>query len=117
MKARKRDPRLYLEDILSGIGRIEVYTVDGKAMFFEDEKTQDAVIRQISIIGEAASKLPASLRAAQPSVPWKKIVGMRNIVIHDYAETDLPTVWLVVERDLPSLGRAIRVILSEKRAA
>jgi uncharacterized protein with HEPN domain len=60
--------------------------------------------------------LPAALKTAHPEVPWRKVIGMRNIIIHDYSETDLPTVWDTVERDLPSLAKTIQAMLS-KRAA
>jgi uncharacterized protein with HEPN domain len=116
MTASKRGPRVYLEDILSAIMRIELYIADGKDAFFGDEKTQDAVIRQVSIIGEAASKLPSSMKTAHPSIPWKQIVGMRNIIIHDSADTDLPTVWNVAARDLPRLKRTIRSIHARRAA-
>jgi uncharacterized protein with HEPN domain len=116
MKASQRDPRVYLEDILSAIARIERYIADGEVVFFQDEKTQDAVIRQISIIGEAAAKLPLNVRRTHTDIPWKQIIGMRNIMIHDYAETKLSTVWTVAVRDLSPLKRAISLLL-EKRAA
>ncbi len=116
MTKAKRDPRVYLTDILSAINRIQEYTADGKDAFFEDEKTQDAVIRQLSIIGEAAAKLPPAIRAADNDIPWKEIIGMRNIIIHDYAETDISTVWVVVERDLPHLQMAVNALLEREAA-
>jgi uncharacterized protein with HEPN domain len=103
MKTSQRDPRVYLEDILSAIARIERYIAEDEVMFFKDEKTQDAVIRQISIIGEAVARLPLNVRKNHTDIPWKHIIGMRNIMIHDYAETDLSTVWSVAVRDLPPL--------------
>ncbi len=113
MNSKKRNPRVYLQDILSAIAKIEKYTKEGKQMFFDDEKTQDAVIRQISIIGEASAKLPSGLRAKHPQIPWKKTIGMRNIVIHDYSETDVPTVWVVTERDLPILKKTVQQMFEE----
>jgi uncharacterized protein with HEPN domain len=80
MRHHARDPNVYLEDILVGIARIEVYTKGGRASFLASEMMQDAVIRQLSVIGEAAAKLPGALRARHPSIPWKEMVGMRNIV-------------------------------------
>ena len=113
MNSKKRNPRVYLEDILSAIAKIGEYTTEGKDAFFADGKTQDAVIRQISIIGEAAAKLPASLKEKHPKIPWRKTIGMRNIIIHDYSETDIPTVWIVVERDLSALKQTVETILKE----
>jgi len=116
MTKSMKDPRVYLEDILSAIARIAEYTAEGKQAFFKDQKTQDAVIRQISIIGEAAAKLPASVKTKHARIPWRRIIGMRNIVIHDYSQTDLPTVWVVAEHDLPALKRTVESMLEEKGA-
>ncbi len=116
MTRAKRDLQVYLEDILSAIDRIGEYTIKGRRTFFADMLIQDAVIRQISIIGEAASRLPVTFRSQHPTIPWRKIIGMRNVVIHDYAETDLKTIWLVVERDLPVLRVSIAALLKRPAA-
>src|SRR5947207_1866728 len=102
MKARK-GVGVYLEDIRRAVERIEEYTAKGKRDFLTDPKTQDAVIRQLAIIGEAAKSVPLVLRRKHAAVPWKQIVGMRNILIHDYSETNLDTVWVTVKQDLPQL--------------
>ena len=91
MRKSPKNSRLYLEDILSAIAKIIEYTREGKDVFIADEKTQDAVLYQIAIIGEASAKLPATLKSEYPEIPWRKTIGMRNIVIHDYSETDLST--------------------------
>jgi uncharacterized protein with HEPN domain len=101
---------------MSPIERIKRYTADGKQAFLADEKTQDAVIRQLAIIGEAAGKLPRSLTAGHPDIAWKNVVGMRNVLIHDYALTSVETVWDTVKRDLPALLRKIEHILRENAA-
>ena len=116
MKAKKRNPRVYVDDILSAIAKIEEYTKKGKRTFFADDMMQDAVIRQISIIGEVAAKLPVSLKRKHQKIPWRKVIGMRNIVIHDYSETDRPTVWMVVERDLPILKKEVESMRGELKA-
>ena len=77
---------------------------------------QDAVIRQFSIIGEAAAKLSPVTKAAHPEIPWKAIVGMRNVIIHEYSETDLPTIWAAVERDLSVLKKAVTAMNKRKAA-
>jgi uncharacterized protein with HEPN domain len=110
MRSATRDPRVFLDDILSAIARIEAYTVEGRAVFLRDGKTQDAVIRQLSVIGEAAAKLPAAVRAMQPDIPWKAVVGMRNILIHDYSAVSIRSVWATVVRDLPVLRNAVEAI-------
>jgi len=113
MKKAKKDQRVYLQDILSAIEHISAYTVDGRDAFITDEKTQDAVIRQFSIIGEASAKLTPAFKATHEEIPWKDIVGMRNIIIHDYSETDLPTIWDTVVHGLPSLKTTVEDILKE----
>lgn len=113
MNNRKKNSRVYLEDILAAILKIVKYTAEGKDHFFRDPKTQDAVLLQLSVIGEAAAKLPTSLRADYADVPWKKIIGLRNIIIHDYSNTDIPTIWLIVERDLPIFQKVMEAILGE----
>ena len=101
------------QDILSAIERIKSYTVEGKDTFFIDKKPQDAVIRQFSIIGEASAKLSLAMKTKHKEVPWKDIIGMRNIIIHDYSETDLPVIWDTVERGLPPLKNTVEAMLKE----
>ena len=113
MKKSARSSRLYLEDMLSAIERIREYSAKGKEDFFISPLVQDAVIRQLSIIGEAAAKVPKNLQERYPKIPWRNMVGMRNIIIHDYTDTDIPTVWMVVERDLPALEKMIRNIVQK----
>lgn len=110
----KKDLRAYLQDILSAIARITEYTADGKEVFLVDTKTQDAVLHQFSIIGEAAAKLPSSTRAHHPDVPWKTIIGMRNIIIHEYSDIQISRIWQTIEQDVTPLKHTIDVILREK---
>ena len=73
-----------------------------------DAMVQDAVIRQVGIVGEAASKLSVAFRATRPMIPWPQIIGMRNIVVHQYWEVRLLTVWEVATEDIPALVRQLR---------
>lgn len=114
MKRALRSSRLYLQDIVGAIGRIDEYAARGEQEFFRNGLLQDGIIRQLSIIGEAAAKLPLALRATEPDIPWKKVIGMRNVIIHDYAETDLPTIWHTVQADLPILRAAAESLLAEQ---
>lgn len=116
MNPKERDPRVYLQDILSAIAKIEEYTAKGKEDFFAGDLVQDGVIRQLSIIGEASAKLPGALRKRHSKIPWKDIIGMRNIIVHDYSEIDLPTIWDTVERGLPPLKQTIQAMLREVTA-
>ncbi|OGJ62250.1 hypothetical protein A3C37_04200 [Candidatus Peribacteria bacterium RIFCSPHIGHO2_02_FULL_53_20] len=113
MNSYKKNPRVYLDDILGAIARVTEYTSQGKQQFFDDMKTQDAVIRQISIIGEASSRLPKNLRDAHSGIPWKEIIGMRNIIVHDYSHTDLIIVWDTIQQHLPALKENVDCMLRE----
>ena len=99
-----RDSRLYLDDILGAIDHIREYILglDYEA-FQHDRKTQDAVVRNLEIVGEAAGRLPESLQAAAPEVEWRKITGLRNILAHEYFGVSLPIVWDVVQSKLDPL--------------
>lgn len=104
----KRDPALYLQDIKDAIRRIEDYTRDlSFDDFCSDQKTIDAVIRNLEIIGEAANRLPENDRATYPSVPWEEMVGMRNKIIHEYFGVDLEILWATVKEDIPNLKEKI----------
>lgn len=109
----KKNPRVYLQDMLAAMARVQECVADGERAFYGDWKLQDALIRQVSIVGEAASKLPRGLQATYAEVPWEQIIGMRNIIIHDYSDIDLPTVWLVAERDMPVLFKTVERMLKE----
>jgi len=95
---------VYLLDILKSaklaLNYIEAKT---KKEFFQDTQCQDAVIRRLEIIGEAAGRVSAATTAKFPDLPWKKMVSMRNIMIHEYEDIDLGIVWNTVQNDLPPL--------------
>lgn len=99
--------RLYAEHVAECIGRIERYTADGRAAFFVDEKTQDAVLRNLQTLAESTQRLSDAARARHPEIDWRAIAGFRNVVVHDYLGVDLGQIWAVVAEDLPILGDAI----------
>lgn len=107
----ERDERLYLDDIVHAIDRILTYTSDGRDAFFADPRTQDAVIRNLEIVGEAIRGVSPHTREAHPDVPWKQIAGTRDRVIHGYFTVDLEIVWEIVEKELMELRRRIVAIL------
>jgi len=106
-----KDPRVYLAHILERADRIEAYVRDGEAAFMRDTKTQDAVIWNFEVIGEAAKPVPPEYRAAHPSIPWQLMAGFRDVLIHGYEGVDLGRVWITATRDLPRVRGAILAIL------
>ncbi len=111
MKRPKKDHRVYLEDMLSAINRVEEYRKGGRKRFLEEGLLQDGIIRQVSIVGEAATKLPPAWKKDYPDVPWKAITAMRNILIHDYSDVNLERVWTVAATDLPVLKKTVKTML------
>lgn len=105
------DERVYLLHALDAIDAIIEYTADGREAFLSDRKTQDAVIRNIEIIGQAVKGLSGQTRALEPSVPWRQIAGMRDKLIHEYFGVDLTLVWDVVERELPALRPRVEELI------
>jgi uncharacterized protein with HEPN domain len=106
-----KDPRVYLAHILERANRIEAYVQGGEETFIHDVKTQDAVIRNFEVIGEAAKRVPPEYRAAHPSIPWQLMAGFRDVLIHGYEGVDVSRVWITATRDLPVVRDAIRAIL------
>jgi uncharacterized protein with HEPN domain len=103
--------RAYLMHALEAIDAVMEYTQDGRDAFFADRKTQDAVIRNIEVLGQAVKGLSAETRAHDDSIPWRQIAGMRDKLIHEYFGVDLQLVWDVVERELPTLRPRIAALL------
>ena len=107
-----RDPRVYLEDVLESIRRINTYVAGiGQEQLAGDELRLDAVVRNLEVIGEAVKQLPEDLVQQQPDVEWRKIAGLRDILIHHYFGIDVEIIWDVVQNKLPNLERQIRTIL------
>ena len=103
--------RAYLLHTLDAIDAVIEYTQDGRDAFFADRKTQDAVIRNIEVLGQAVKGLSAETRARDDSIPRRQIAGMRDKLIHEYFGVDLNLVWDVVERELPTLRPRIAALL------
>lgn len=106
-----RSDREKLHDILEAIERINRYAVQGRQSFEESELIQVWFIQHLQIIGEAARALSSDTRNRHPDVPWSQIIGMRNILTHNYFEIDLDVVWSAVENNLPELKPKIERIL------
>ncbi len=110
----RRDTKALIEDIQEGIHRILLYT-DGKTHdeFLADLRTQDAVVRNIEIIGEATKKLPVDFKQDHADIPWKAIAGTRDKLVHDYFGVNYDVVWTIVRNDLPSLLEQINAVLED----
>ena len=107
-----RDERERLLDIQEAIERIERYAARGREAFEQDELIQIWVLYHLQIIGEAARTLSPEFTAQHPQTPWPRIVGMRNILVHNYFGVDVSIVWSVVERELPLLKQQVASILT-----
>jgi len=110
-----RDFKVFLKDILRAIERIEEYAGDlSYKDFCENQLVQDGVVRNLEIIGEAVKNLPKDVQKKYPTVEWKKIAGLRDILIHAYFGVDRDIVWDVVINNIPDLKKQISLILKKK---
>ncbi len=100
----KRPVELLLNDMLDAIDRVGQYT-EGMSfdVFSGDQKTIDAVARNLQIIGEAASRLPDDFKEEHSSLEWHKIVGLRHRIVHEYFGIDIEIIWQILRKDLPTL--------------
>ena len=109
----KRDPRLFLSDMMESIMKIEKWTSGvSNEKFSANALLQDAVVRNLEILGEAAKNIPEDIRSRYPEIPWKRIAGFRDIAIHDYFGVDFEIVWTILKEGIvvvrPSLEKVLR---------
>jgi uncharacterized protein with HEPN domain len=107
----KRSLELLIEDIWESIEKIERYT-EGMTqdIFQSDEKTTDAVVRNLEIIGEAAGRLPKEFTDRHSKIEWVKIKGLRNRIVHEYFGVDTQIIWQILEKDLPAFKASLKSI-------
>jgi len=108
----KRNFIVFIEDILQSISNIESYTKNLSFEEFDDNQMIiDAVIRNIEIIGEAARNVPQEVKERFEKIPWKKMIGLRNLTIHEYFGIDLSIIWHVFKKELPSMEPLLKKVL------
>lgn len=108
-----KDQRVYLRDMLDRIERIEEYTRDGREAFEQSRLIQDGVVRSFEVIGEVVKRLSDDLKAKHPDIPWRRIAGFRDVLIHDYDEVLTDEVWRVVEVNLQPLKHVVEQLLTQ----
>ena len=106
--------RDYLEDIAVAARLVLAYA-DGvtREDLRNNIEKQDSIVRRLAVIGEASTKLPVPFKDALPQIPWPSIIGLRNILVHQYWEIDFDELWVIIQRDLPQLLEAIEAFRSE----
>jgi uncharacterized protein with HEPN domain len=106
-----RDPE-HLLDILNAAKLARKYIQKlSKEQFLEDSQCQDAVIRRLEVIGEASRRISAETRAQLSHLPWDAMIGMRNVMIHEYDDVDMAIVWATVKKDIPALIKLLETVL------
>ncbi len=110
-----RDYSVYLQDMLEATAKVRAYT-SGLTLeaFAADAKTVDAVVRNLEVLGEAAKRVPETVRCQHGDIPWKRLAGLRDILIHRYFGVDLDIVWDIVQNKAPPLEQQLRRIVGEQ---
>ena len=109
---KKRTYKLYVNDILESIKKIENYIANlSYEDFVQDDLVRDAVLRNLEVIGEATKNIPDNIREKYPLIPWRRIIGLRNIVIHEYFGVDFENIWRIITKNIPEVKPSIEKIL------
>ncbi len=104
----RKSTQVFISDILESIEKIEEYTQGlTDKDFYNSSQIQDSTIRRLEIIGEAAKNIPPEFKDQHPQIPWYKVMGMRNILTHEYFGVKLELLWDTIKKDLPKLKKQI----------
>lgn len=115
MSERRWD--FYVRDMIECCTKVAEYTSGlDRATFFATDATYDAVLWNLTVLGEATNKVPASIRDAHPEIPWQSISGLRNRIVHGYLSIDDNTVWQVIREGIPELLPQLRDLIGEATA-
>jgi uncharacterized protein with HEPN domain len=111
----RRDWKFRIRDILDAVEKIKSYTAGmNREAFGADNKTVDAVVYNLSVIGEAACHVPDHVQERYPDIPWQQMRGIRNVVVHQYFGVSVDILWETVRRDLPLLEPLLRQVLADQ---
>ena len=109
----KKDPKIFLNHILESIGEIEKNLTNlNEVEFYRNVTVQDAIIRRLEIIGEATKNLPKSFKDKHSEVEWRKVAGLRDIIVHEYFGLSLKLIWRITQKDIPELKRKISKVMT-----
>jgi len=109
-----RDFADYISDMLNSLKELEQFTAGMNfETFAQDRKTINAVVRSLEVMGEAAKRIPEDIRTKHPAIPWKRIAGMRDKLIHQYWGVDTEIVWTVIKEELPPFKPLIEKVLRD----
>ncbi|PIU37019.1 DUF86 domain-containing protein [Candidatus Roizmanbacteria bacterium CG07_land_8_20_14_0_80_34_15] len=110
----KKDFIVYIEDIIESIQKIEEYTgVLSKEEFEELVSIQDAVLMRLAVIGESANKIPVDVRKINKIILWRKIINLRNLIVHDYSSVNIERIWKIIQKELPVFKKQIADLLEK----
>jgi uncharacterized protein with HEPN domain len=103
-----KEPTVFLQHIRDSLSQIESYVAGySYEQFLKDKKTQDAVIRQLEMIGEATTNLASTFKESHPNIPWREIADFRNVLAHEYWDVDIEIVWNAIQEDLSTLKNSL----------
>ena len=110
----RKDSVVYFEDILESIQKIEEYTNTlTKEKFSDVAGTQDAVLMRLIVIGETANKIQTSIKNKYKEIPWRKIINLRNLIVHDYTSININRIWRILKESLPRFKKQMKELLEE----
>ncbi|MEX2376107.1 MAG: DUF86 domain-containing protein [Dehalococcoidia bacterium] len=114
MSDAPREWRFYLDDMIAFAGKVLAYTTGlDQAGFVANELIYDATLRNLELIGEAATHIPDEVRSAYPEIPWRMVIATRNRLIHGYLGVDDDTLWSIVRDDVPGLLASLQAVERE----